>query len=152
MLTPGLRGKLLQVLRRQVNPASKDGQAAIAEGFKHDVGEAMELLEGVHKEFLERGMKLAGFTSEKVGNALYNDSFDREGFFHEERRRTKMIGKPGFDDMGYPLTYGEKAPFNPLSTLAAATVLDPEPDALDDETPKFQVNMLPQWNADGTIG
>ena len=100
-------------------PGDKVAQAALVEVFKENPAAAKSLIGDVPKEYLEKAMKTASVPSSRIGDILYDSILDRAEFFRKEQTRAKCIGKPGFDEHGYPTGFGIKDPFAPGVTAEA---------------------------------
>jgi hypothetical protein len=136
--------KLRSLRAGDIQPGSREGQDIISQAFKEDRSIALRMTEAVPKTFLERGMKLAGFTTAEIGHILHRDPMDREAFYARERRLSDRIGAIGHDDFGYPAGFGAKDAFDAGPSTRALSEADPswtpieeEPELDDDPTNPF---------------
>jgi hypothetical protein len=105
-----LKHDLLSLLRDirdgRIEPGSRQGQDILGKAFKEDLSITLRMTEALPKQFLERGMKLAGFNSAEIGHSLHRDPLARQAFHERERRLAEKIGAIDHDDFGYPLGFG----------------------------------------------
>lgn len=107
------RATIRALVNGTIPPSDESAIKAMAEAFKENPASAKALVGKVPKEHLEKAMKVADIPSRKIGDILYDDPLDRAEFFRKEQTRARCIGKPGFDEHGYPTGFGLKDPFAP---------------------------------------
>jgi hypothetical protein len=105
--------QLRQMRAGAIGPGSSEGQNILQAAFREDHALALRLVEGLPKDNLVRGLKLAGFNTAEIGHLLFRDAFARAAFHEQEKARALRIGTPGHDDFGYPAGLNEGDPFGP---------------------------------------
>lgn len=132
--------KLRSLRAGDIQPGSREGQDILSQAFKEDRSIALRMTEAVPKTFLERGMKLAGFTTAEIGYLLHRDPMEREAFYARERRLADRIGAIGHDDFGYPSGFGTTDAF--AAGPSARTLGEADPSwAPVEEEPELEDEM-----------